>query len=182
MLDTAVWRRFQTIVEMPAPGSEEIRRLIDQFPKVADDSGITDAQWKTILNAMDGMSYQDMQDRLDNLYDRIDDLEEAISGVTRKMNGACGEKFNAETLCKILIRYDKMFEQMSDAEKKQFFQSFVKSIEIDPNPVSKKRVLKHIEFRFPVSYDAEEGQILLRTENDVETVVCLNSINTRTKS
>ncbi len=66
-----------------------------------------------------------------------------------------------------------MFEQISDAEKKQFFQSFVNSIEIDPNPASKKRVLKHIEFRFPVSYDAEEGQILLRTENDVETAVCL---------
>ena len=69
-----------------------------------------------------------------------------------------------------------MFEQMSDAEKKQFFPSFVKSIEIDPNPASKKRVLKHIEFQFPVSYDAEEGQILLRTENDVETVVLMSRI------
>lgn len=71
MLDTAVWRRFQTIVEMPAPGSEEIRRFINQFPKVADDSGITDTQWKAILNAMEGLSYSDIKDIVQNMLKKI---------------------------------------------------------------------------------------------------------------
>ena len=62
-----------------------------------------------------------------------------------------------------------------------FFQGFVKSIEIDPNPASKKRILRHIEFRFPVSYDAEGGQILLRTKNDVECACLLSSKNTASK-
>ena len=66
-----------------------------------------------------------------------------------------------------------MYGKMSDAEKKQFFQSFIKSIEIQPDSKSKTRVLKHIDFKFPVSYDAEEGTILLRTRNDVETVVLM---------
>ena len=117
--------------------------------------------------------YQDMQDRLDNLYDRIDELEDAIAGVTRKMNGASGEKITADSLCKILLDYDRMYGKMSDAEKKQFFQGFIKSIEIQPDSKSKTRVLKHIDFMFPVSYDAEEGQFLLPTQNDVETVCLL---------
>ena len=66
-----------------------------------------------------------------------------------------------------------MYGKMSDAEKKQFFQGFIKSIEIQPDSKSKTRVLKHIDFMFPVSYDAEEGQFLLPTQNDVETVCLL---------
>lgn len=37
---------------------------------------------------------------------------------------------------------------MSEAEKKQFFQGFNKSIEIDPNSASRNNDLKHIEFPF----------------------------------
>ncbi len=71
-----------------------------------------------------------------------------------------------------MIKYTK---RLSDAEKKQFFRNFIKYIEIGPSPATKNRVLKHIDFRFPVSCDAEYGQIMLRTENDVETVVLLTS-------
>lgn len=67
MLDTAVWRRFQTIIELPQPGTEEIRRFIEQFPDVADDSGITDSQWKSIIKAMEGLSYSDIKDIVQNM-------------------------------------------------------------------------------------------------------------------
>ena len=117
--------------------------------------------------------YQDMQDRLDNLYDRIDDIEDSIADVTKKMNGANGEHITVEALYSILRDFDILYEKMSDADKKQFFQNFIKSIEIDPDPEKKDRVLKHIDFRFPVSYDAEDNDFLLRTGNDVETVCLL---------
>lgn len=67
MLDSAVWRRFQTIIELPTPGSDEIRRFILQFPKVASEEGITEAQWKAIVNAMVGMSYSDIKDVVQNV-------------------------------------------------------------------------------------------------------------------
>ena len=67
MLDTAVWRRFQTIIELPRPGIDEIRRFINQFPNVADDSGITEAQWKSIFKAMDDLSYSDIKDIIQNM-------------------------------------------------------------------------------------------------------------------
>ena len=67
MLDSAVWRRFQTIIELPTPGSDEIRRFINQFPKVANEESITEPQWKTIINAMSGLSYSDIKDIVQNM-------------------------------------------------------------------------------------------------------------------
>ncbi len=62
MLDKAVWRRFQTVIEMPKPGPDEIRRFIDQFPKVANEDAISEAQWKSIVDTMTGLSYSDIKD------------------------------------------------------------------------------------------------------------------------
>ena len=66
MLDSAVWRRFQTVINMPMPEYEEIRRYISQFPKVADESNITEAQWKTIAKAMVELSFSDIKDITQN--------------------------------------------------------------------------------------------------------------------
>ena len=88
--------------------------------------------------------------RLDNLYDCIDELEDAIAEVTRKMSGVAGEQVTAEILCKLLLEYVKICSKMSDGEKKQFFQGFIKSIESEIDSKSKSRILKHIEFNFTV--------------------------------
>lgn len=67
MLDSAVWRRFQTVIELPTPGSEEISRFLKQFPKVADEKGISEPQWKMIIRAMEGLSYSDIKDVVQNM-------------------------------------------------------------------------------------------------------------------
>lgn len=67
MLDSAVWRRFQTIIELSTPDHDAIRRLINQFPKVAGDESITEPQWKSIVNAMSGLSNSDIRDIVQNV-------------------------------------------------------------------------------------------------------------------
>lgn len=67
MLDSAVWRRFQTVIELPKPGNDEIRRFINQFPKVADESGINEPQWRTITEYMKELSYSDIKDIVQNV-------------------------------------------------------------------------------------------------------------------
>lgn len=118
--------------------------------------------------------YQDMQDRLDNLYDRIDNLEDAIATLSEKMESAYDEQISAERLYKIVRDFDILYSKMGDFEKKQFFQNFIKSIEIFPDETPDGKVLKHIDFRFPVSYEAEDDRYSLLTQNDVETVVLLS--------
>lgn len=39
--------------------------------------------------------YQDMQDRLDNLYDKISEVEDAIQDITDKINAVYGEHLTA---------------------------------------------------------------------------------------
>ena len=67
MLDKAVWRRFQTVIELPKPGKDEIRRYITQFPKVADESRINEPQWRTIIDLMSDLSYSDIKDVVQNV-------------------------------------------------------------------------------------------------------------------
>lgn len=112
--------------------------------------------------------------RLDIFYDRITELEEAIITVSRKINSANGEQINADTLYKILQNFDIMYGKMSDADKKQFYQTIIKSVEIDENPSSGDRLVRHIDFMFPISYEADDSQNLLFPLNDVETVALLS--------
>ena len=120
--------------------------------------------------------YQDMQDRLDNLYDRIDNLEDAIATLSEKMESAYDEQISVERLYKIVRDFDILYNKMGDFEKKQFFQNFIKSIEIFPDETPDGKVLRHIDFRFPVSYEAEDDRYSLLTQNDVETVVLLSQL------
>jgi hypothetical protein len=40
---------------------------------------------------------------------------------------------------------------MTDLEKKEFFHNFIESIEFYPEKTDKGRILKQIEFKYPVS-------------------------------
>lgn len=48
MLDSAVWRRFQTVIELSKPDNDAIMRFVSQFPKVADESSINKLQWRKL--------------------------------------------------------------------------------------------------------------------------------------
>lgn len=119
--------------------------------------------------------YQDMQDRLDNLYDKIAEIEDAIADIDEKINGAYGDQITADYLCKILQNFDKIYYEMTDLEKKEFMRNFIDSIEIFPERTESGRILKHIDLRFPIYYEGSEGdQIRLLNEMNVETVVLLS--------
>ena len=119
--------------------------------------------------------YQDMQDRLDNLYDRISELEDSRVDVEEKISAAYSEKITADQLYKILLKFDKLYYKMTDLEKKEFLRDFIYEIELYPEKQENGRIIKHIAFTFPVFYEGAEGNtIRLLNENTVETV-CLMS-------
>ena len=117
--------------------------------------------------------YQDMQDRLDTLYDRIADLEEKIDDVTDKISGAYDENLTSKQLCKVLLQFDEMFEEMTDLERKEFLYTLIERIDLFPERQENGSILKRIRFKFRVDYDAEAGGKVLLNENDVETCCLL---------
>lgn len=119
--------------------------------------------------------YQDMQDRLETLYDKISEIEDMITDTNEKIHNAYSDHFSAKEIYKILEHFDIMYDKMTDLEKKEFIRNFIDSIELYPDRKTDERIIRQINFKFPVYYDGDEGnQIRLLNEKTVETVVMLS--------
>ena len=91
--------------------------------------------------------YQDMQNRLDTLYNRIADLEGKINDVTDKISGVYDENITSKKLCQVLLRFDQMFEEMTDLERKEFLNTFIERIDLFPERQEDGSILKQIWFK-----------------------------------
>ena len=119
--------------------------------------------------------YQDMQERLDNLYDRISELEEMLADAEEKISASCGEQITGKQIYQFLLEFDKIYRKMTDLEKKEFMRTFIKAIELYPERDDSGRIIKQISFKFPVYYNGCEGDtIRLLNENTVENVALLS--------
>ena len=122
--------------------------------------------------------YQDMQDRLETLYDKISEIEDMITDTNEKIHNAYSDHFSAKEIYKILEHFDIMYDKMTDLEKKEFIRNFIDSIELYPDRKTDERIIRQINFKFPVYYDGDEGdQIRLLNEKTVETMVLLQRKN-----
>ena len=122
--------------------------------------------------------YQDMQERLDNLYDRISELEEMLADVEEKISASCDEQITGKQIYQFLLEFDKIYRKMTDLEKKEFMRTFIKAIELYPERDDSGRIIKQISFKFPVYYNGCEGDtIRLLNENTVETVCLLSKLH-----
>lgn len=66
LLDRAIWRRFQTVIEMPRPEISEIHRMMGQWPDFVDTSCIKMTQWKKIEKCLLGLSYSEIKNVINN--------------------------------------------------------------------------------------------------------------------
>ncbi|MSS13798.1 recombinase family protein [Porcincola intestinalis] len=141
---------------------------------------------KKLTDMLDGLNvgdrhydrkYQDMQDRLDNLYDKISDIEDEMADLNAKIHNAYAEHLTVQELYRILDHFDIMYFKMTDLEKKEFLRNLIERIELYPDRKVDERVIREIYFRFPIYYnDQETTGIRLLNDNTVETVVLLTRI------
>lgn len=118
--------------------------------------------------------YQDMYDRLDNLYDKIGDIDDQLQDVNEKIRMAYENQITSKQVYQILTCFDKIYFEMTDLEKKEFFRNFIDEIELYSERQRDGRIVKQINFNFPVYYNGNEGNaIRLPDENTVETVCLL---------
>ena len=122
--------------------------------------------------------YQDMHDRLDNLYDKIGDIDDQLQDVNEKIRMAYENQITSKQVYQILTCFDKIYFEMTDLEKKEFFRNFIDEIELYSERQSDGRIVKQINFNFPVYYNGNEGNaIRLPDENTVECVTLLQKSN-----
>ena len=98
----------------------------------------------------------DMTLRLDGLYDIIVELEEKIEDVLLRRKAVEQDAITLENIYTLLANFDKVYDKISDEEKKSLISSLIKEIEIFPCDEA-ELPLKSILFNFPVYKDGEDA-------------------------
>ena len=115
--------------------------------------------------------YQDMEERLYKLYEEIDSVEAQIEEVETRIINVRQQKISGDNIYQFLLYFDKLYDKFSDAEKKEFLNSFIERVDIYEQEQPDGRILKHIKFRFPVYFNGKEiEELSWDNETTVETV------------
>ena len=86
------------------------------------------------------------------------------------------EAITLDNIYKILLNFGKLYDRISDEEKKSIITYLIKEIQIYPNGES-EMPLKSIEFNFPIYRNGREiRRLLWEKGNTVETVVLLSKL------
>ena len=82
--------------------------------------------------------------------------KEECAELQARIDFLIAQKISSDNVYKYLLYFDKLYDKFTDKEKKTFLGSFVEKIEIYPTETPNGRILKRIQFRFPLFYDGEE--------------------------
>ena len=61
-------------------------------------------------------------------------------------------------LYQFLLYFDKLYDKMTDGEKKEFVKSFVEEVQLYEKEQEDGRFLKHIKFKFPVFFNGDKDE------------------------
>ena len=121
---------------------------------------------------------QDLQERQNRVYDQIASIEVSIAEVQTRMDNIRQRRISTDNVYQFLLYFDKLYDQFTDLEKKTFMNSFIERVEIYPERRSDGRIVKRIEFRFPVYFNGSKITGLGWDETDMsETVMVLSKLS-----
>lgn len=121
-----------------------------------------------------------MQNRINSLYDEIAEATENLETVQTQIKAIKEQKISQKRIFEFLELFDIIYNEFTEFEKKEFLYSFIKKIEIYPEPLENGQILKSIQFRFPVYYQGNEADMFVPNfENTVECVILLTHEKTK---
>ena len=110
------------------------------------------------------------------MYDDIDAVEQQIDEVENRILNIRQERISENNIYQFLLYFNEFYDRFTDAEKKEFLNSFVERVDIFEQEQPDGRFLKHIKFRFPVFYDGKETtELSWDKDTTVENVALLTA-------
>ena len=159
-------KELEKEVEILKKAHRQLISAKDKLGMEIDNLDITDKLYER--------KYDDMQGRLYVLYDKIEQNETEIVELQTRIHNIIQQKISRDNVYQYLICFDKLYTKFTDAEKKEFMNSFVDSVEIYDKEQEDGRFLKRIKLRFPVFFDGKEiEEISWDNETTVECCVRL---------
>ena len=142
-----------------------------------------------IIRDLDSIDYEDkhyqrrkndLEDRLYRSYDKMDEMEDLLVDAKAKKRSILAEKVSGENIYKALIFFDKLYEKMSETERRQFYEKLLGEVNIYEERQPNGQWIKSVVFKLPIiEHDME---LSLDNDDSVETVVLLGKNVTRSKS
>ena len=173
--DTAIKEKLEASVDLETYENEEksVKAQIKQLTVAKDRLG-NQIDRLDYSDKYYEQKYNDMQNRMDSLYDEIAEANSTLETLQMQINGIREQQISQQRVYEFLELFDIMYDKFSEVEKKEFFNSFIKRIEIHPQPLENGQILKSIQFRFPVYYQGNEVDTFFpKSEKTVETCVLL---------
>ena len=135
----------------------------------------------SILSDIDFLDYEDkhyqrrkadLENRLYKTYDKIEEAEELLVSAKTKRRSLLADKITGDNIYKALIFFDKLYDKMNEAEKREFLSQLVDNVQIYEERKENGQWLKSIEFKLPII----EKEFTLSLDNNAqnETVVKLS--------
>jgi len=115
----------------------------------------------------------DLNRRLDEAYDKLAELEEELSMAEEKKEVASREALTIETIYKMLMSFDTIYDKMDDRERRELVQSMITEIHLytQEERKGKDTYVKSIIYSFPIN---DKVLVALRDRGThVETIVKL---------
>lgn len=114
--------------------------------------------------------YDSISNQLYQTFAELDELQEKIDDANAKLESIKRQGLSRDSIYESLRIFAKIYDKASDADKKAFLQSFIKSIELYPEKSRKNGCpIKAINFKFPVSYKGEAVYALNFPKPDGDT-------------
>lgn len=109
-----------------------------------------------ILADLDNLDYEDkhyqrrktdLENRLSKTCDIIEEAENSLVEAKSKKRSILAEKVCGDNIYKALIFFDKMYEPMNEAERREFLTQFIEKVEIYVCPEDSPELKRHLAFR-----------------------------------
>ena len=114
----------------------------------------------------------DLEKRLDLQYDKIEEVEDAVKGIRNQIHNLKKGQIDADSIYQFLLRFNEIYAECNDAEKKQFMKTFIDRIDIFPERRGDGNWIRNISFSFPIPIvrDGEEKAQIKGISMDKSTV------------
>lgn len=112
---------------------------------------------------------EDLETRLYLIYDKLEEIESKLISLNAKKNALEEKQVTAENIYGLLLSFDKIFDKLSELEKRKLVIHLIDEIHIYEERQDNGQWLKDISFKFPIVKD--NTLISLDSENRVECVV-----------
>ena len=108
----------------------------------------------SILSDIDSLDYEDkhyqrrkadLENRLYKTYDKIEEAEELLVSAKTKRRSLLADKITGDNIYKALIFFDKLYDKMNEAEKREFLSQLVDNVQIYEERKENGQWLKSID-------------------------------------